>query len=116
MRTYQLHILTRAQIEIEVGRLGVCRFPPGRYVYTGSAKTNMDARIARHKSNDKKLRWHIDYLLNSPHANITRVTKSSQSECAVNQSVAGDIPVPGFGASDCKRGCISHLKRVSKGC
>ena len=35
----------------------------GIYIYTGSAKKNIDSRIKRHLSNSKKLHWHIDYLL-----------------------------------------------------
>jgi hypothetical protein len=58
--SYQLWIALRRPLDIEVGRLGVCRFPAGVYVYTGSAKRNLEARIARHCRKDKTLRWHID--------------------------------------------------------
>jgi Uri superfamily endonuclease len=41
------------------------------------------------------------------------VKRFSQDECVVNQKVAGTIVVPGFGASDCRRHCGSHLKRIA---
>ena len=46
-----------------VGGLGTFDFPAGCYVYTGSPKRNLHARVARHHSRGKRLRWHIDYLL-----------------------------------------------------
>ena len=108
--SYQLHIhLTRSQ-NIEVGRLGRFRFPAGYYVYTGSARKNLIARVQRHLSRDKKLRWHIDYLLACPAAQVREVRLFEQAECAINQRVQGEIPVPGFGASDCRAHCHSHLK------
>ncbi|MDJ0762222.1 MAG: GIY-YIG nuclease family protein [Myxococcota bacterium] len=113
MKTYALHISVAQQIAIQIGKLGRFSFPPGHYVYVGSAKRNMDARIARHKSSKKKLRWHIDYLLNSPHAKIVEVILSEKGECELNQSIKGDVIVKGFGSSDCQSRCKSHLKFVS---
>jgi Uri superfamily endonuclease len=110
MRSYQLYILLEREIRLAVGRLGSFDFPAGSYVYTGSAKKNLEARVRRHCSRDKKLRWHIDYLLASRHARILRVELSAEEECSLNQAVAGTVLVPGFGASDCVRGCGSHLK------
>ena len=40
------------------------------------------------------------------------VLRHTEGECAVNQRVSGAIQVPGFGASDCRAACVSHLKRV----
>jgi Uri superfamily endonuclease len=45
--SYQLGIEVRRPVRIGVGRLGQFLFPAGRYVYTGSAKRNLEARIAR---------------------------------------------------------------------
>jgi Uri superfamily endonuclease len=56
------------------------------------------------------LRWHIDYLLAAPGVAIAEEVRSDADECTLNQATAGDIPAPGFGASDCKHGCGSHLK------
>lgn len=112
MQSYQLHIHIKDNIEIKIGKLGRFNFPMGHYIYTGSAKKNIDARIKRHQSNspDKKLHWHIDYLLNNKNAQITNVTKSSVEECILNQETCGEIIVAGFGSSDCKNKCKSHLK------
>ncbi|OED38921.1 hypothetical protein AB833_17995 [Chromatiales bacterium (ex Bugula neritina AB1)] len=112
MITYQLDIRIPAAISIVVGRLGTFEFPAGRYFYTGSAKTNIEARIARHVRADKKLRWHIDYLLAHECVSIKKVERFAEPECAVNQRVNGSIVVDGFGSSDCRSGCGSHLKRL----
>ncbi len=58
--TYQLVIRVPLQIEVTIGKLGLFRFPEGTYVYTGSARRNYEARIARHLRQEKSLRWHID--------------------------------------------------------
>ena len=65
MQSYQLLIKVTKDIDLKVGKLGRFIFPVGSYVYTGSAKTNIDKRIERHLSKEKKLHWHIDYLLNN---------------------------------------------------
>lgn len=106
--TYQLFFTLPAAARITVGKLGSFDFPAGRYVYTGSAKRNIEARLRRHCSREKKLRWHIDYLLARAGKPETRVY--AESECRLNQATAGIILVPRFGASDCTRGCGSHLK------
>lgn len=110
--TYQLHINVNRKIGVSVGRLGLCSFPAGRYVYTGSAKAGLEARIARHRRREKKLHWHIDYLLSRDEVDLVRVTRASSAECACNQAVRGEIVVPGFGSSDCRQGCGSHLKKI----
>jgi Uri superfamily endonuclease len=111
-RTYQLVIEVSRAVTIQVGRLGLCTFAAGRYVYTGSAKRNFEARIARHLRSEKKLRWHIDYLLSAPGVSVLDVRRSNLEECTLNQAVNGEIVVPGLGASDCSHGCGSHLKRL----
>ena len=108
--TYQLHFRLAAPLSIVVGRLGEFAFPAGDYVYTGSAKRNFEARIARHLRREKTLHWHIDYLLNGPDVSVTEVLRSGSDECALNQATPGAILVAGFGASDCRHGCGSHLK------
>lgn len=110
--TYQLLIEVSMPVQIPVGKLGEFTFPAGRYVYTGSARRNIEARIARHLSADKKLRWHIDYLLADSQVQVIRVMRSVRAECVVHQATPGDILIDGFGASDCRAGCRSHLKRV----
>ncbi len=113
MQSYQLFINLSQNIEIQIGKLGLFTFPKGTYVYTGSAKINIDKRIARHLSKDKNLHWHIDYLLANEQTKIIKVTKSELSECDLNTDVKGKIIVEGFGNSDCKENCKSHLKFLS---
>ena len=111
--TYQLSILLERALSITVGQLGQFEFPAGRYLYTGSARRNIVSRVQRHLSKNKKLRWHIDYLLADEGANVLDVKLSDQPECAWNQQSDGVILVPGFGASDCRSRCGSHLKFLS---
>ncbi|MFD2830402.1 GIY-YIG nuclease family protein [Corticicoccus populi] len=94
---------------IAIGRLGIFDFQKGFYVYIGSAKRNIQARINRHITIDKNKHWHIDYL--RPYLQITNVHTFSGEECALFQQLleehSGTIPAKGFGSSDCQ--CISHL-------
>ena len=112
MQSYQLHINISDNIEIQIGKLGQFTFPKGHYIYTGSAKKNVDERIKRHKSNspDKKLHWHIDHLLNDKNTKIIEINKFAEEECILNQKTIGEIIITGFGSSDCKNKCKSHLK------
>jgi Uri superfamily endonuclease len=108
--SYQLVIEVRAPVRCSVGRFGVVDFPAGVYVYTGSARRNFEARLARHARTAKTLRWHIDYLLGAPGVRVVKVVRSRRDECRLNQASAGQVLVPGFGASDCRAGCGAHLK------
>jgi Uri superfamily endonuclease len=108
--TYQLRIEVEHPLRLGVGRLGEFLFPAGRYVYTGSARRNLEARIARHLRQEKKLRWHIDWLLTSSGVRVVGVKRSATEECLLNQKLRGAIVAPGFGASDCRAGCGSHLR------
>ncbi len=114
-RSYQLHIELRRPCRVRIGRLDTFVFPAGRYVYTGSARRNLEARIRRHLSKHKRLRWHIDYLLAAPGACVVGVRLSGAEECRLNRRALGRVLVPGFGASDCRAGCGSHLKHLGWG-
>ena len=76
MKSYQLFINVTKEIDLKIGKLGRYLFPVGCYVYTGSAKKNINKRIERHLSKKKKLHWHIDYLLNNDAAQIIGIKKS----------------------------------------
>lgn len=108
--TYQLWIAVSMPLQIQIGRLGRYAFPPGEYVYTGSARRNLPARLARHLSGQKKLRWHIDYLLNAPGVGVLNTRTFPEPECDVNRAAPGEVLIMRFGASDCRAGCGSHLK------
>jgi len=111
--TYRLYIYLCHSKTIQIGALGRYNFPAGNYIYTGSARRNIEARIRRHCSENKKLRWHIDYLLHSTDASVVNVELSTEDECCLNQSTRGKVLIPGFGASDCNSGCGSHLKYIA---
>lgn len=111
-QTYQLLIEVTDPVRVCVGRLGTINFAAGLYVYTGSARRNLEARVKRHLSTVKRMHWHIDYLLSAPGVRVCEVRRSGEAECFVNQRTEGAIPVSGFGASDCRAGCGSHLKRL----
>lgn len=111
-RTYQLLIEVTRTVSVQIGRLGCFEFVAGNYVYTGSALRNFEARIRRHQSAVKKMHWHIDYLLAAPGVHVREVLRYTEAECGINQRVVGSIPIPGFGATDCRAGCGSHLKRL----
>lgn len=109
-QTYQLLIEVTAPVSVCIGRLGTFDFPAGRYVYTRSAMRNFEARVNRHLSTVKRTHWHIDYLLAAPGVRVREVKRYGEAECLVNQQTGEEIPVRGFGASDCRAGCGSHLK------
>ncbi len=110
--SYQLFIEVTKISEIQIGKLGCYTLPKGLYIYTGSARKNIDARINRHIQKEKKLKWHIDYITIHKDINIIKVLKSSIPECELNKKTLGVDIIPGFGSSDCKNRCISHFKRV----
>lgn len=99
-----------------MGRLGACQFEPGYYVYTGRAKRGLEKRIFRHRLKKKPIRWHIDYLTTTPGVRIVESVihpTVAEKECQLNQLLSkkrgAEVVQPGFGASDCREGCISHL-------
>lgn len=105
--------------EISVGQLGMFRFPEGWYLYVGSAlgSGGLKARLGRHMRPKKRHHWHVDHLLD--HARIVQVVWAAwpeRLECQwaeIARGLAGaTIPVPGFGASDCR--CPGHLVRLSE--
>lgn len=95
--------------EIGIGRLGVINFDSGYYAYIGSAMRGLKQRISRHLRKEKKLYWHIDYLLEKVSVSNVIVWKSGNNiEC----DIAGEIGsiynvISRFGSSDCK--CPGHL-------
>ena len=99
---------------IEVGKLGTFSFPAGYYCYVGSARGpgGLRARLARHLHQQKKLHWHVDYLLGR--ASVVEIWHSpsrERLECLWAQALlalpAAQPAVPGFGSSDCS--CLTHL-------
>ncbi|MBN2705673.1 MAG: GIY-YIG nuclease family protein [Deltaproteobacteria bacterium] len=108
--TYSLSLAVSCPLTLVVGRLGVFPFPAGRYAYIGSSRRNIFARLRRHLRREKKLRWHIDYLLADSAVCVSGLSLSVRPECDLVAASGGRVVVPGFGASDCRRGCGSHLR------
>lgn len=111
--SYRLHIHVAQDLDIRIGALGRQCIPAGHYCYTGSARRNLEARIQRHLRADKVLRWHIDYLLTQPGVVVMAIERSPLAECIWHQQLIGESPIAGFGASDCRAGCGSHLIRLT---
>jgi len=110
---YCLVIEVPEEREIVVGSLGPHRYQRGVYAYVGSALAGVEQRVGRHKSQKKRLRWHIDYLLANADilATVAIPGERREVECGMAQALqqcdGASIPVLGFGASDCR--CDSHL-------
>jgi Uri superfamily endonuclease len=112
---YALIIRISEDIVVIVGALGETRFQAGTYVYVGSAQANLEQRVRRHLRAEKRLFWHIDYLLSSPFAKIEKafwLQGEKTAECTIAQELGErGKPAVDFGCSDCR--CPSHLFRVA---
>lgn len=108
---YVVYLKTDKEVFINIGKLGMFTFPRGTYLYVGSAKRNIVARLKRHVQVNKTFRWHFDYL--RPYGEITKIETYSSliSECQLRRKLQdnmnGHLIIKGFGSSDCK--CVSHL-------
>lgn len=107
--SYTLLIELATEKNILIGKLGYLFFPKAFYAYVGSAMNGLEARLARHLRKEKKLHWHIDYLLKEAEiADIILCFAQQRTECFLAQTLAKEFQsIPGFGSSDCK--CKSHL-------
>jgi len=116
---YALIIKIKEQIALTIGKNRRYNFFPGYCVYIGSAlgkySTNIENRLKRHFSPNKKIFWHIDYLLNSPKveaikAFYAKTDKTKECELALRMNNYGNSDLSrAFGNSDCKAGCKTHL-------
>lgn len=111
MATYCLLIKLKDNETIKIGKIGEIDFQEGYYVYIGSALNSLEGRIKRHLKEEKKLFWHVDYLLASSNSKIEEVIfeKSGEKwECEIAREIAtSGLLINQFGCSDCK--CNSHL-------
>lgn len=102
---------------LRVGSLGLRKFPPGYYVYTGSARRGLASRLRRHLRRKKTSHWHIDRLTKVARMEEIWVDfRPKWAECESHRlilSMAGaKRPIPGFGSSDCR--CHSHLAHFDR--
>jgi Uri superfamily endonuclease len=112
--SYILLVELATKKDIFIGKLGYVSLPKASYAYVGSAMNGLRARLARHLRGEKKLHWHIDYLLKAAEVEEIILCPGEENvECSLAQALAGKIQsVPGFGSSDCK--CRSHLYFASE--
>ena len=116
---YTLLLFVPHETILTIGKLGKQKFPRGYYTYTGSALGNgasLKNRISRHLKKEKKMFWHIDYLLADKSVSVRAIVVAEtveKIECKVNRCLKDrnktKVLVKGFGASDCKNSCGSHL-------
>lgn len=110
--SYLLLMELAEPMEVAVGKLGVFSFPAGWYVYAGSAMGGLEQRVGRHLRHSSVRRWHIDYLrAHAPIREVLRFPGTERRECALAAALlrlhGAVVPVPRFGASDCR--CRAHL-------
>jgi len=110
--TYILLVnLTKTQ-KIKPGKLPEADYNKGIYLYIGRARTGLNARVKRHIRSQKKLHWHIDYLLQKAKIEEIWIRQDYFGECNTADEIRNFKPaaaksIQGFGSSDCR--CRSHL-------
>lgn len=122
--TYLLLIYVQKKSFINIGALGRIEFQEGYYIYVGSAignkgSTTLLNRVKRHvdSSSNKKLHWHIDYLLDCEYTYISKIfllPSIERLECLLSSELKDscDKYIYNFGSSDCT--CESHLFYFSR--
>ena len=111
--TYALLLKSEISEEIQIGRWGKLQLEHGYYLYIGGAfgSGGVYARVSRHFRQNKKLRWHIDYLRAatlSTDAWFSLSENRLEHEWAETLSQLNSLkPIRKFGCSDCK--CLTHL-------
>ncbi|MHA1576077.1 MAG: GIY-YIG nuclease family protein [Candidatus Thorarchaeota archaeon] len=116
---YVLIIDLQENLSFRLKSLGNLSFDKGTWMYVGSAmgkgSTSLENRLHRHFQSEKTIHWHIDHLLDS--GSTIRAAIWSESSSPVECEIAKNIVIlddikkgpKGFGASDCKRKCGTHL-------
>jgi sugar fermentation stimulation protein A len=107
---YLVILKLREGKEITIGKMGNIVFPPGYYIYVGSAMANLTARIERHRRLRKNHHWHIDYLRQEAEFETALPFRASVSlECPMAEAMRkiSDWTIPFFGSTDCS--CPTHL-------
>jgi Uri superfamily endonuclease len=122
---YILLLFLSKEITLEIGKLGNQKFPMGYYTYTGSAlgkgSKALKHRLSRHLRKEKRKFWHIDYLLSEESVSIKGIVvveTRKMIECQINATIKNlnqaEVQVKGFGSSDCKNNCKTHLLHFPK--
>jgi Uri superfamily endonuclease len=106
---YLLLMELSCEKSIQIGRKRSFVFPPGWYIYVGSAMNGIEQRVRRHFSSEKKIHWHIDYFLQHAQIQEAYYKESKQKEeCDIARIFIRLFRgFSGFGCTDCS--CESHL-------
>ena len=105
-----------SEVDFAIKSLANLHFVPGIYCYCGSAygPGGLRARIKRHLTKNTKKFWHFDYF--KGYLDIIEIwwqAGGENDECKAARLLAdeaqADVPVKGFGASDCHNACQAHL-------
>jgi Uri superfamily endonuclease len=115
---YVLVLNAERTFKAQIGSLGEKHLERGIYLYVGSAlgigSTSIESRLERHRTKDKKVFWHIDYLTVRPYIKVSAayyVESDSQMECELKKEIlerlGGKVALPNFGSTDCR--CGGHL-------
>ena len=113
---YILVLKLEKSTEQLIPKFGKIKIFAGYFFYCGSAHGSggVKSRIKRHLEKESKRFWHIDYIKN--HMQLIEVwiqTNLENEECKYCHFLANQIqaktPIIGFGSSDCKNRCKSHL-------
>lgn len=113
--TYCIIFKLEDNIQREIRKFGSFSFSPGFYFYFGSAKGSggLSARMMRHIIGGKKAHWHLDYLRPDLIFYRAYFTNQINLECEWYQTVLHqngfEVPIIGFGATDCSSSCSAHL-------
>lgn len=117
--TYALWMHMTESQTIAVGHLGKAVFLAGTYGYVGSAfgPGGLRARLRRHIRGSGTRHWHVDYVRAIAEVRaVWYCATRTRLECSWSQTLAAlagtDVPMRGFGASDCDAGCRAHLVRL----
>ncbi len=113
--TYLLFIKIIDPIEITIkGKSSLLN--RGYHIYIGSAfgAGGLSSRLHRHLRRKKKKHWHIDQLTMSLKCEILGVGVFIEQniECSISKKISKLLSaqaIIGFGCSDCKNQCKSHL-------
>ncbi|MFA6018798.1 MAG: GIY-YIG nuclease family protein [Rhodospirillales bacterium] len=116
---YLLKITLARPVLLSGNRLAGLALAPGDYLYAGSARGpgGIQARLKHHFSKAKKPHWHVDQLTLAAQRLESRAFPGG-SECELLQHLLRlpgmSVPIPGFGASDCRL-CPAHLLKAPDG-
>ena len=117
--TYVVALAPMVAGPVQIGRLGTLVLDRGVLLYVGSAlgPGGVAARCGHHLRVARRPRWHLDWL--RPHVRVLGiwvVYGGERREHGWARALAGlpgaGIPLPRFGASDCR--CAAHLIQVPR--